>query len=74
MGFINGYLKKIGITPAPIVLEFILEPIFEENLRRSLIMSNGDWTTFLTRPLSLIFLLVNLLILIDPTIMRRKRN
>jgi putative tricarboxylic transport membrane protein len=73
-GFIGYLLKKIGIMPAPIVLGFILGPIFEENLRRSLIMSNGDWTTFLTRPLSLIFLLVNLLILVGPIIMGRKRN
>jgi len=72
---VMGYLlKKVGVMPAPIVLGFILGPIFEENLRRSLLMSSGDWTTFLTRPLSLTFLIINVIILIGPAIMRRGKK
>ena len=48
-----GYLfYKLGCEPAPLLLGFILGPMMEENLRRSLLLSRGDWTTFLTRPLS----------------------
>jgi TctA family transporter len=48
-----GYVFfKLGCEPAPLLLGFILGPMMEENLRRALLLSRGDWTTFLTRPLS----------------------
>jgi TctA family transporter len=48
-----GYLfYKLGCEPAPLLLGFILGPMMEENLRRALLLSRGDWSTFLTRPLS----------------------
>jgi putative tricarboxylic transport membrane protein len=43
---------KMGCEPAPLLLGFVLGPMMEENLRRALLLSRGDWTTFLTRPLS----------------------
>jgi len=50
---IVGYLfYKLGCEPAPLLLGFILGPMMEENLRRALLLSRGDWSTFLTRPLS----------------------
>jgi putative tricarboxylic transport membrane protein len=48
-----GYLfMKLGVEPAPLLLGFILGPMMEENLRRALLLSRGDWTVFGTRPLS----------------------
>jgi TctA family transporter len=48
-----GYaFYKLGCEPAPLLLGFILGPMMEENLRRALLLSRGDWTTFGTRPLS----------------------
>jgi TctA family transporter len=48
-----GYLFfKLGCEPAPLLLGFILGPMMEESLRRALLLSRGDWSTFLTRPLS----------------------
>jgi putative tricarboxylic transport membrane protein len=50
---IVGYLfYKLGCEPAPLLLGFILGPMMEENLRRALLLSRGDWTVFVTRPLS----------------------
>ncbi|MBQ0960752.1 tripartite tricarboxylate transporter permease [Ideonella sp. 4Y11] len=50
---IAGYVfYKLGCEPAPLLLGFILGPMMEENLRRALLLSRGDWATFLTRPLS----------------------
>jgi len=50
---IVGYLfYKLGCEPAPLLLGFILGPMMEENLRRALLLSRGDWGTFMTRPLS----------------------
>ncbi len=48
-----GYLfYKLSCEPAPLLLGFILGPMMEENLRRALLLSRGDWGTFLSRPLS----------------------
>jgi TctA family transporter len=52
-----GYvLYKVGCEPAPLVLGFILGPIMEENLRRSLVISRGDPMVFLERPISAVLL------------------
>jgi putative tricarboxylic transport membrane protein len=48
-----GYLfYKLSCEAVPMLLGFILGPMMEENLRRSLLLSQGDWSTFVTRPLS----------------------
>jgi TctA family transporter len=51
-------LVKFGLEPAPLVLGFILGPLMEENLRRSLVLSRGDPMIFVTRPLSLTLLMM----------------
>ncbi|HJU32755.1 MAG TPA: tripartite tricarboxylate transporter permease, partial [Hyphomicrobiaceae bacterium] len=48
-----GYLmRKFGYEPAPLVLAFVLGPMLENNLRKSLILSHGDFAVFLERPIS----------------------
>jgi putative tricarboxylic transport membrane protein len=51
-GFIGYIFIKLGAEPAPLLLGFILGPMMEEYLRRALLLSRGDWTVFVTRPLS----------------------
>ncbi|MGL4188006.1 MAG: tripartite tricarboxylate transporter permease [Sphaerotilus sulfidivorans] len=51
-GFIGYLFYKLDCEPAPLLLGFILGPMMEENLRRALLLSRGDWTTFMSRPLS----------------------
>ena len=49
-----GYLFiKLKCEPAPLLLGFVLGPMMEENFRRSLLLSRGDFSVFVTRPLSL---------------------
>jgi len=49
-----GYLfLKLKCEPAPLLLGFVLGPMMEENFRRSLLLSRGDFGVFFTRPLSL---------------------
>lgn len=67
-GVIGFVLKRIGYPTAPIILGLILGPIFENNLRRALILSEGDWSTFFTRPISLTLLIVVAFILFGPFI------
>ncbi len=71
-----GYLLiKLECEPAPLLLGLILGPLMEENLRRSLLLSRGDPTIFLTKPISLALLLLALALLalvISPAIRRTR--
>jgi TctA family transporter len=60
-----GYLfYKLSCEPAPLLLGFILGPMMEENLRRALLLSRGDWSTFITRPLSAALLIMATLMIV----------
>ena len=60
-----GYLFiKLSVEPAPLLLGFILGPMMEENLRRALLLSRGDWSVFVTRGLSASLLAVAAILLI----------
>ena len=63
-GFIGYLFVKLGCEPQPLLLGFILGPMMEENLRRALLLSRGDWTVFVTRPLSGSLLFVALILLV----------
>jgi TctA family transporter len=60
-----GYVfYKLECEPAPLLLGFILGPMMEENLRRALLLSRGDWSTFVSRPLSAGLLVAALLLIV----------
>ncbi len=70
---IMGYaVKRLGFEAAPFILAVVLGPIFEENLRQSLISSRGDFSIFFTRPISLMFMLVSIFLAIAPLISRMR--
>ena len=75
-GLIGYIFLKLDCEPAPLLLAFVLGPMMEEELRRSVNTARGDWSVFITRPLSLSLLLVAaalLLMVIAPNI-RKKRE
>lgn len=75
-GIVGFALRKAGFPVAPVILGLILGPMFESNMRRSLMLSQGDWSTFITRPISLAFILIALFVLVGPPIIglfKRKR-
>ncbi|WKB54226.1 tripartite tricarboxylate transporter permease [Eleftheria terrae] len=51
-GVVGYAFYKLSCEPAPLLLGFILGPMMEEHLRRALLLSRGDWSTFVSRPLS----------------------
>jgi TctA family transporter len=51
-GFIGFMFMRLGLEAAPLMLGFILGPMLEEYFRRQLLISRGDFTSFLTRPIS----------------------
>jgi putative tricarboxylic transport membrane protein len=63
-GVIGYIFIKLGCEPAPLLLGFILGPMMEEYLRRALLISRGDWSVFVTRPISASLLAVGALLLI----------
>jgi TctA family transporter len=63
-GIIGYIFVKLGAEPAPLLLGFILGPMMEENLRRALLLSRGDWSVFVTRPISAGLLAVAVLMLV----------
>ena len=67
-GVIGYVFYKLKCEPAPLLLGFILGPMMEENLRRAMLLSRGDWSTFVTRPLSLGLLLGALALVIVVTL------
>jgi len=75
-GVLGVLFVKLECEPAPLLLGFVLGPMMEENLRRALLLSRGDPTVFVTRPLSLAMLLaaVLLLVLIVLPNLRKKRE
>jgi putative tricarboxylic transport membrane protein len=64
-----GYLmKKFEYEGAPLILAFVLGPMVEVNLRKSLIMSDGSFFIFFNRPMSALFLIVAIVLLVFPLI------
>ncbi len=76
VGLLGYIFVKLDCEPAPLILGFILGPMMEENLRRGMLFSRGDFTVFLTRPISLFFLLLSLSMLVAVAIpaIRGKRE
>jgi putative tricarboxylic transport membrane protein len=76
MGVIGYLLRKFAFDPAPLVLGLVIAPIFEQSLRQSLIMSNGNYMIFLGRPIALGLLIVSaaLLALSVYTFMMARRD
>lgn len=70
-GIVGFLFRKIGLPIAPIILGMILGPLFESNFRRALMLSGGNWATFVQRPISLAFLIIVVVILAGPAIMAK---
>ena len=75
-GVLGYLLLKFGCEPAPLLLGFVLGPLMEENLRRALLISEGDPGVFIERPISaaLLGLAALLLLAVLVPTLRRKRE
>ena len=75
-GLIGYIFIKLGCEPAPLLLGLILGPMMEEYLRRALLISRGDWSVFVTRPISasLLAVAVVLLVLVLMPSIKKKRE
>ncbi|MFD2249122.1 TctA family transporter [Pseudochelatococcus lubricantis] len=74
---VAGYVfRKLGCECAPLLLGLILGPMMEEYLRRALIISRGDWSVFLTHPISAGLLLASAAMIVVASVpfISRKRE
>jgi TctA family transporter len=55
-GIVGAIFLALDFPAAPVVLGFVLGPLLEENFRRAMLLSRGDLTVFLTRPISAWFM------------------
>ena len=63
-GVLGYVFLKLGCEGAPLLLGFVLGPMMEENFRRTLLLSQGEFSVFFTRPISLGLLCVTLLLVV----------
>src|SRR4030042_327353 len=61
-GLLGFLWMKLDCSPVPLMLGFVLGPMMEENLRRAMLISRGDPMVFLTRPISLGFVIVTVFV------------
>lgn len=70
---IFGYLlKKSGYERPPLILAFVLGPLVEAAFRQTMIISEGSFTIFITRPISAFFILVATGVLASACFRRRE--
>ena len=65
LGLVGYAFTRLDCPPAPLIIGFILGPMLETNLRRTLMIAGGDYTVFVRKPGSLVFLLIALGILLS---------
>ncbi len=76
LGFgVLGYLmRKFKYEAAPLILAYVLSPMMEMSLRQSLILSKGDFSIFILRPISAGCLVIAVMLLISPLIPLLKKR
>jgi putative tricarboxylic transport membrane protein len=74
-GIVGFICMRLGFPLAPMLLGFVLGPMMEENLRRSMLMSGGDATVFVRQPISLAFIIATaaiLIVMVLPAVRKRR--
>lgn len=66
--------KKLDLEPAPLAMGFVIGLMFEEYLRRSLMISRGDWMYFLDKPISATFLAIAAILVIASIVFKSRKR
>lgn len=73
LGLLGFVLQRLGCEGVALLLGFVLAPGLEEQLRRTLQLSRGDWFVFIERPVSALLLMVAILLLLVVVLQPRRR-
>jgi len=74
IGLIGFLMRRFGFPAAPVIVGMILGPLAEEQMRRSLSISQGSWSIFLTHGISAFFLALTVLVLVLPLVARHLKQ
>ena len=66
IGALGFLMRRFDFPTAPVIIGMILGPLAEAQLRRALSISQGNWMTFLTHPLSATLLCITALLVVGP--------
>ena len=74
IGLVGFLMRRFGFPTAPVIVGMILGPLAEEQMRRSLSISQGDWKIFVTHGISAVLLGITLVVLLAPIVARRLKR
>jgi len=74
IGLMGFLMRRYGFPTAPVIVGMILGPLAEEQMRRSLAISQGDAMVFFNRPLSGSILAITALLVIGPWAWKKLRK
>ncbi|WP_425023839.1 tripartite tricarboxylate transporter permease [Planococcus ruber] len=73
-GIAGYFLMRYGFPASPIILGIILGPLMESNFRRALVMSQGSFDIFITRPITVVLLILAVITLFSPLLTRKVKK
>ena len=74
MGALGFFFKVYGFPSGPLVLGLLLGPTMEKNMRRILNSKQGDWSVFLSRPISCVILILVIVTFLLPIIINKVKS
>jgi len=74
IGLVGFLMRRYGFPAAPVIVGMILGPLAEEQMRRSLSISQGSWSIFVTHGISALLLGITLVVLLLPIITRQLKK
>ena len=73
-GAIGFFMRRYGFSVVPVIIGLILGELVEGTLRQSIVIFDGNWLLFLTRPIALTFFILSLIALIFPLLKKKEHN
>jgi putative tricarboxylic transport membrane protein len=72
-GVVGFFMRRYGFSVVPVIIGLILGELVEGTLRQSLVIFDGNWLMFLTRPIALTFFVLSIIALLFP-LFKKKQN
>jgi putative tricarboxylic transport membrane protein len=71
-GMIGFFMRRYGFSVVPVIIGLILGELVEGTLRQSLVIFDGNWLMFLSRPIVVTFFILSFIALIFPLLKKKK--
>jgi putative tricarboxylic transport membrane protein len=72
-GVIGFFMRRYGFSVVPVIIGLILGELVEGTLRQSLVIFDGNWLMFLTRPIAITFFVLSIIALIFPLFKKKTK-